>query len=67
MDGINESTFYLYRAIQKEVSEPGFRLDPVNSYSVKPGAVLNLTVPGESIHTLTTIHLLHEDQAAGNR
>ena len=67
MDGINEVTFYLYRAVQEEVSEPGFRMDPVNTYSVRPGAVLNLIVPGESIHTLTTIHLQHEDQAAGNR
>ncbi len=67
MDGINESTFYLNRAIQQEVSEPDFKMNPVNTYSIKPEALLSLTLPAESIHALTTIHLLHEEPAVKKR
>ena len=63
MKGIGDRTFYMYRAIQEEIIQPGFKMNPVHEMKIKNEEEVTLTLPPESIHTLTTMHLLHDDSA----
>jgi hypothetical protein len=67
MDGNRDTTFYLYRAVQEEISKPVYKMNPIKNFNIKSGKSIKMTVPAESIHALTTIHLLHEESAIKNR
>jgi hypothetical protein len=63
MKGIGDGTFYMYRAIQEEISQSDFEMNPVDELKLKNEEEMTLTLPPESIHTLTTIHLLNDESA----
>jgi len=63
MKGIGHKTFYMYRAIQEEIIQPGFRMNPIREIKLRNEEEVTLTLPPESIYTLTTMHVLHEELA----
>lgn len=58
--------FFLYQAIDKLVSDPGFRMDPIRKFKIKSGREISITVPGKSISTLTQRKIFHQEPA-GNQ
>jgi len=63
MTGITGKTFYLYSAIQAEIIQPDFKMNPVQEMELEEGKELSIILPPESIHTLSTMHILHEEMA----
>jgi hypothetical protein len=63
MKGIESRPFYLYRAIQKDIIQPDFKMNPVHEMELKNGNEVTLTLPAKSILTLSTMHVLHEEMA----
>ena len=63
LNGVDKREFYLYQAIQKEIIQPDFKMNPVQQLEFKKGNGVMLILPPESILTLTTIHVLHEEMA----
>jgi len=61
MDGISKKKFYLYRAIQREILSPDFKMNPIQKIKIKDGKEITLIISAESINTLTTKYLLHEE------
>jgi len=61
--GINNQPIFLYKAIEKEVVKPDFKMDPVREIIIKDGEEIVLKIPGQSIYTLTSINVLHEKPA----
>lgn len=61
--GAVSQQLYLYTAAEKEVTRPGFRMDPVKKIGLKEGEELILELPARSINTLTGFKSLHERPA----
>ena len=61
--GAGPLKLYLYSVTEMEVSRPGYRMDPIKEINLSDGEILTLDLPAESINTLTTRKLMHEDPA----
>ena len=61
--GSNNQHFFLYRAIENEVTRTDFRMDPIREITIMNGEEIVLKIPAMSINTLTHINVLHEDSA----
>ncbi|HAM11368.1 MAG: hypothetical protein A2X05_13105 [Bacteroidetes bacterium GWE2_41_25] len=63
MTGVDDQKLYLYRATKEEVTNPGFRMDPLKEIDLRDGKVIVLDLPAKSISTLTSFRSMHEDAA----
>jgi hypothetical protein len=63
LEGISSKKFYLYRVVESEIVHPDFKMNPIQKIKIKDGKEIKLIIPAKSIHTLTTLHTLHEESA----
>jgi len=63
INGISNKKLFLYRAVQSEIINPNFKMNPIQEIKIKDGKAIMLKIPSESINTLTTIKVSHEEPA----
>jgi hypothetical protein len=61
--GISDQKLYLYRASEMEVTQPGFRMDPLQELDARNGKSFYIELPPKSISTLTSFRSNHDDPA----
>jgi len=60
--GVTQEELYLYRAVEKEIKKPGYKMNAVAKiYDTKKA--IELKIPPKSINTLTSIEVQHHQNA----
>jgi len=67
ISGSKEQSLYLYRVSERELAEPGFRMDPLRQINMKEGKGTKLVLPAKSISTLSGFKRSHEEMARQER
>jgi len=63
ISGISNQHFFLYNVTESEIIKPDYKMNPVREIIIKDGEEITLSIPGQSINTLTHMHILHKEPA----
>lgn len=63
ISGISNEHFFLYSVSEELIVKPDYMMNPVKEIMIKNGKEITITIPGQSINTLTNINILHEEPA----
>jgi hypothetical protein len=61
ISGRTKQDFYLYRITEKDLSNPDYKMEPVQHINLPASQVINIQMPPECIYTITQYNLKQED------
>lgn len=59
--GKAKQNFYIYRVTEKEINEPGYKMEPFQKFTFPETQVISIKISPQSIYTITQYNLKYND------
>jgi hypothetical protein len=59
--GRADQDFYVYRVTESEITDPGYRMESIQHFTLPSSELMNITIPSKCICTISQYNLKYED------